>query len=97
MRKRPTALRYKVGDKVLIKSKEWFNTQPKNEDGNIDFGYIIFNKRMINHCGEEHIITMIHDDCVYKLNYTEWDWSDEMLDDIKSLRKSKLKKICQKK
>lgn len=96
-------MKYKVGDKVIIKSREWFDSQPKNSNGSIDFNYIVFNKQMSAYCGQSHIIEKIikshrgNDEC-YKLNNNTWDWSDHMLEDLRMTRKNKLNKLkkCQK-
>ena len=55
-----TVMKYKVGDKVRVKSLEWYN-QNKDSDGNIylnDFG-IPFIKGMSVFCGRKAVIASI--------------------------------------
>ena len=44
-------MKYKVGDKVKIKSLEWYNTF-KDEDGVVDCGQWWFDKKMSRFCGK---------------------------------------------
>lgn len=72
----------KVGDKVRIKSREWYE---KNKDS---MGYVnvpeIFVPQMAEYCGGIHKIKEIiksRGNCIYKLEGTKhWNFSEEMLD-----------------
>lgn len=78
----------KVGDRVRVKSIEWFNAQEKDSDGDIllreltpDGHY--FTKKMIEHCGEEFYITRIEDrESVpyYKFRDSSFSWEFWMFD-----------------
>jgi hypothetical protein len=74
-------MRYKVGDKVRIKSKEWYE---KNKDkyGNVNIP-LLFNYKMSYYCGEITKITKIEKDKYYRiyLDGERWVWSDEMFDE----------------
>ena len=48
---------YNVGDKVRIKSKEWYD-ENKDEDGNVNIPFL-FNSEMSYYCGEITTITKI--------------------------------------
>lgn len=75
-----TKLKFKVGDKVRVKSLEWYNSK-KNFDGDIidkeDNG--VFSKYMRCWCGDVIIINSV------KKNYyganNAWSWYDWMLED----------------
>ena len=43
-------MKYKVGDKVRIKSIDWYN-ENKNKYGNINCGYMPFTSDMSIYCG----------------------------------------------
>ena len=42
---------YKVGDRVRIKSLEWYNKN-KNRYGSVECGFYCFTKEMSAHCGQ---------------------------------------------
>ena len=76
-------MKYKVGDKVKIKSLEWYN-QNKDSDGNIyltDFG-IPFIKKMSVFCGRKAVIASIFGE-EYKIDIDKnrWYWKAWMLED----------------
>ena len=78
-----TVMKYKVGDKVRVKSLEWYN-QNKDSDGNIylnDFG-IPFIKEMSVFCGRKAVIASIFGE-EYKIDIDKnrWYWKAWMLED----------------
>ena len=72
---------YNVGDKVRIKSKEWYD-ENKDEDGNVNIPFF-FNSEMSYYCGEITSITKIEKYSYYRiyLDGEKWNWSDEMFDE----------------
>ena len=83
-------MKYKVGDKVRIKSKDWY-------EKNRNFGRYIglplddFNYLMAKHCGEIATITEILEDSVYKIGIDKdnFNWTDKMFEedfDFKQLK-----------
>lgn len=73
-------MKYKVGDKVRIKSRKWYDAN-KGSCGEVSTS-TNFLKSMIIFCGKEAVVTDIFDDC-YSLNIDDGDysWDDEMLED----------------
>ena len=81
-------MKYKVGDRVKVRSRAWWDKQPKDSAGNINlkheyFPYIAFNDTMIKYCGKMVHITKI--DPVKKTYSIDedsgfWSWSDEMFE-----------------
>lgn len=75
-------MKYKVGDKVKIKSLEWYNTN-KDKDGRIYCGDIPFIERMSRYCSKELTIENVSI-CIdaYEMHEDpyEFDWTDEMID-----------------
>lgn len=76
-------MKYKVGDKVRVKSLGWYN-QNKDSDGNIylnDFG-IPFIKEMSVFCGRKAVIASIFGE-EYKIDIDKnrWYWKAWMLED----------------
>lgn len=55
-------MKYKAGDKVKIKSLEWYNTF-KDEDGVVDCGQWYFDKKMSRFCGK--IVTICESDDMF--------------------------------
>lgn len=79
-------MKYKPGDKVRIKSLDWYN-ENKDEDGRVYCDYIGFCKEMINYCGKELTIDFIHGDdgkSVYVMNEPKinWGFTDEMIEGL---------------
>lgn len=71
-------MKYKVGDKVRIKSIEWYEKN-KDKKGYIKLNYN-FSKKMSEYCGK--IVTIMHvlPNC-YWLVQTSDNWTDEMIDE----------------
>ena len=74
-------MKYKVGDKVKIKSLDWYNDN-KDCDGNVECGFYYFIEEMTKYCGK---ILTIGD--VYRNEYElqegeNFIWTDEMFDSI---------------
>ena len=60
---------YNVGDKVRIKSKEWYD-ENKDEDGNVNIPFF-FNSEMSYYCGEITTITKIEKYSYYRIYLDE--------------------------
>lgn len=75
--------KYKLGDKVRVKSLEWYNLN-KNKNGEIVKDYITFLEGMSKYCGKEYEIYNIISGInhyVYKLYDTDnWCFSDWMFE-----------------
>ena len=81
-------MKYKVGDKVRIKSLAWYN-ENKDEDGNIRYksdnaAYpIFFTKYMSRFCGETLIIKCVHKGSYYMNETGSCEfWTDEMIEGL---------------
>ena len=75
-------MKHKVGDKVRIKSREWYEKN-KNISGDIFCGDTLFISAMHRYCG--NVATIISVDGIYRLDIdnTKFGWSDEMFEDDK--------------
>lgn len=73
-------MKHKVGDKVRIHSKEWYENN-KNRAGDILCGGTFFVDDMVCYCG--NIATIASVDKTYRLDIdnSEFEWSDEMFED----------------
>lgn len=73
-------MKHKVGDKVRIKSREWYEKN-KNRAGDILCGGIFFVDDMVCYCG--NIATIASVDRIYRLDIdnSEFEWTDEMFED----------------
>lgn len=76
-------MKYKVGDKVRIKSIDWYN-----ENKNPDYGFvylgngICFYSHMSNYCGKTMTISEIFG-CCYRMAKCVYDnWTDEMIEGL---------------
>ncbi len=75
-------MRYKVGDTITIRSKEWFDKQPKDGDGDVECGERHFLLRyMCAYCGARATITFVGND-YYDLDIDDGNnsWTDEMFE-----------------
>lgn len=73
-------MKYKVGDKVKIKSKEWYKNE-KNEYGNVCCGSNAFTPSMIAYCGMPAVITHIPFGYKVDIDNGIYEWTDEMFED----------------
>lgn len=74
-----------VGDKVKIKSLEWYNDH-KSNDGNVDCGYDIFTEDMSTLCGKTMTIKKVLDDYYYLVDDENvYNWTDEMFEDVETI------------
>lgn len=75
--------KYKVGDKVRVKSKEWWDAQQKDEFYSVQCGENVFTKDMVKYCGLEAEIKF---SCKHlyllDIDNRKYCWTDEMLEDI---------------
>lgn len=73
-------MKHKVGDRVRIKSREWYEKN-KNRAGDILCGGTFFVDDMVCYCG--NIATIASVDRIYRLDIdnSEFEWSDEMFED----------------
>ena len=77
-------MRYKVGDKVRIKSLEWYNSADKNI-----FGYISniendnsFVSDMVRYCGMDAKISSVNTNYyIIDIDGGDWYWCDWMFDE----------------
>lgn len=81
-----SAHEYKVGDKVRIKSKEWYNSQPKDKDRDIipPEGYLLyFFRSMQMYCGEVYTIESIStNDHLINFKEDNRSWESWMFDPV---------------
>lgn len=74
-------MKYKIGDKVRIKSFKWYNRK-KNENGNIYCGAYVMTQAMAIYCGKQAIITeVLKDGYRINLDRNRWCWTDEMFEE----------------
>ena len=70
--------KYKVGDKVRVKSLEWWKAQPKiNAGKSVKCGAESFSKDMTKYCNDELTICSIYDK-FYKVKENNFNWTEEM-------------------
>ena len=78
-------MKYKVGDRVRIKSLDWYN-ENKDKDGLIivEVSTHVFIPEMVEHCGTVVTIKDVFENtngrAVYYMKETDWDWTDEMIE-----------------
>jgi hypothetical protein len=75
-------MKYKAGDRVRIRSKEWMDAQKKNANGEITKNGLCLSERMFMYAGRTATIKRICPNGTYKLdidNERHW-WMDWMFD-----------------
>ena len=89
-------MKYKVGDKVKIKSLSWYNKN-RNEYSSVVQNGISFTYSMSEYCGKIATIASIGSDnehYIIDIDGGEWDWCDFMLDDEQGLLLEAKKDEC---
>ena len=75
-------MKYNVGDKVRIKSLDWYN-ENKDEDGDVPCGDFYFVKGMKKFCSEVFTISEDVDDGYLMLEDSYgYVWTDEMIEEL---------------
>ena len=74
-------MRFKVGDRVKIKSLDWYN-ENKDEYGYIDCGSRSFFIKMSDCCGKIATIKEICKTNCYHLEEYDFEWTDEMIEGL---------------
>lgn len=98
-------MKYKVGDKVKIKSLNWYNDN-RDYYGNVECGFYYFIEEMTKYCGEILTIGKIHNNKYVLQEDENFAWTDDMFDsnienpdDVESKTSSEqmvsLKMICE--
>lgn len=74
-------MKYKVGDKVKIRSLDWYNAN-KTEGGEVHLESGVFLQLMSKYCGKVATITYVYS-FVYSLDIDggKWNWIDEMFEE----------------
>ena len=73
-------MKYKVGDKVRIKSIDWYN-ENKDELGYIDCSKHLFYPLMSQYCGNIFTISDVYSD-FYLMSENGYEWTDEMIEGL---------------
>ena len=71
-------MRYDIGDKVKIKSLEWYDSN-KDHNNFVHCGAQVFIEKMSKFCGQTLTVLDIYDDCYLLGN--GFLWTDEMIED----------------
>ena len=74
-------MKYKVGDKVKIKSLDWYNKN-KDKDGDVDCGMQNFVDSMKSYCGQILTIKEIGTNYSYSMLGNVFWWTDEMIEGL---------------
>ena len=90
-------MKYKAGDKVKIKSLDWYN-QNKNHEGNIDCanGYL-FTLEMTSFCGATLTIEKIYafgSISHYSMKAVRFAWTDDMIEGLVDARETPVEHPC---
>ena len=72
-------MRYKKGDRVKIKSLEWYN-ENKDQHGRVACGYHVFTEDMSKFCGHTMIVCNRTNLGVMTMGGSASYWTDEMIE-----------------
>ena len=81
--------KYKVGDRVRVKSIEWYNLN-KDKHGEIIKNDITLVKEMSAYCGKKVEIEIIYSNGIVVLKGNDWWWRDWMLEDDLSTKEQQV-------
>ena len=77
-------MKHKTGDKVKIKSYQWYNDN-KDSNGDVHGCNITFNSAMSMYCGKEMTIEEVHEEGQFYYLYEDIEayiWTDDMFEGI---------------
>ena len=84
--------KYKVGDKVRVKSLEWYNSN-KDENGDVlphSDECLFFPEEMSEYCGKECEVVCVYSNGTYSLKGNEWFWEDWMFEEESSTKEQQV-------
>lgn len=74
-------MKYKIGDKVKIKSLDWYNAN-RDYNGNVECGFYYFIEEMTKYCGETLTICKKYNNKYVLQEDENFAWTDDMFDSI---------------
>lgn len=78
-------MRYRVGNRVKIKSIDWYNKN-KDKNGIVELSTHIFTSEMSEFCGKtvtiKDIFVDMDDNVMYYMEEMDFDWTDEMIEGL---------------
>ena len=78
-------MKYKEGDKVRVKSIEWYNYNKSGPFGDVWYTPRIFTQDMSKYCGEILTIVSVSEDFKdYQVEGNKYFWTDDMFEDNES-------------
>ena len=86
-------MKYKVNDRVRIKSLDWYN-ENKDNYGYIDCGSRAFFTKMSDWCGKIATIKEICKTNCYRLEEYDFDWTDEMIEGLVEFTHDRLVEVA---
>lgn len=91
-------MRYKRGDRVKIKSLDWYN-ENKDQHGKVACGYHVFTEEMSKFCGFTMIVCNITNLGVMTMGGSASYWTDEMIEGLADAEPQEkmisLDKVCE--
>ena len=75
-------MKYKVGDKVRVKSLEWYNNNTSNADFIYCANFIPFTQRMSIWCGCVMTIKSIQSNNIYLVEENLYAWTEDMFEGL---------------
>ena len=85
-------MRYKIGDRVKIKSLDWYN-QNKDQHGRVACGYHVFTEEMSKFCGCTMIVCNRTNLGVMTMGGSTNYWTDEMIEGLALEKGSELPSV----
>lgn len=77
------ALKYKIGDKVRIKSLDWYNENTDSVNKIVRCGAEVFMPEMSQYCGQiATIAAKFKNDYCLNIDNGHWSWTDEMIEGL---------------
>ena len=79
-------MKRKIGDEVLIKSLEWYNTHKRQKlegaDYAVNLNDVWFNSLMAKYCGKTAFVRgIVRDRYVLNIDNGDWRWTDDMFEE----------------
>ena len=84
--------KYKVGDKVRVKSLDWYNSN-KDENGDVlphSDECLFFPEEMSEYCGKECEVVCVYSNGTYSLKGMQWYWADWMFEEESSTKEQQV-------